>query len=179
MIDDGAVRSRYLAQLRRLLPPCEPWERWLQELGSLPPTFQTLPACAELPDPLARELGGAAGGHARLADPAEWPARRAALLQLFQRWLLGTVPPAPATLLATTLAEQRRDGAILREVQLSLAPAAGAPPEQRASLWVELLIPAGPGPFPVFVTQHNHRGWALIALRRGYIGCIYAGSDSA
>lgn len=178
MTDDRAVRSAYLAQLRRLLPPCEPWERWLQDSGELPPDYDALPACAELPDPLARELGAAAGGHARLGETAEWPARREALLRLFQRWVLGTVPPAPALLHATTLAEQRREGATLREVQLALAPAAGTPPDQQATLWVELMIPAGPGPFPVFMTQHNHRGWALIAVRRGYIGCLYAGSDS-
>jgi len=29
----------------------------------------------------------------------------------------------------------------------------------------------------VFMTQDNHRGWALIALRRGYIACVYAGAD--
>jgi len=28
------------------------------------------------------------------------------------------------------------------------------------------------------MTQHNHRAWALIAVRRGYIGCVYSGADS-
>jgi pimeloyl-ACP methyl ester carboxylesterase len=39
-------------------------------------------------------------------------------------------------------------------------------------------VPNGDGPFPVFITQDNHRRWALIAVSRGYIGCVYAGADS-
>ena len=59
-----------------------------------------------------------------------------------------------------------------REVELRFGP------NGAAKLWVQLLIPPGDGPFPVFITQHNHRAWARIALRRGYIGVVYAGSDS-
>ncbi len=40
------------------------------------------------------------------------------------------------------------------------------------------MIPPGDRPLPVFLTQWNHRGWAEIAVRRGYIGCIYSGADS-
>src|SRR5690625_2162419 len=40
------------------------------------------------------------------------------------------------------------------------------------------MIPAGTGRFPVFMTRWNHREWAQIAVRRGYIGCVYAGADS-
>ena len=43
---------------------------------------------------------------------------------------------------------------------------------------MELLIPPGKGPFPVFMSQWNHREWAQIAVRRGYVGCLYAGADS-
>ena len=43
---------------------------------------------------------------------------------------------------------------------------------------VEVMIPEGDGPFPVFLTQWNHREWAQLAVRRGYIGCIYAGADA-
>ena len=50
-------------------------------------------------------------------------------------------------------------------------------PDHRAKLTVELMIPPGEGPFPVFLTQWNHREWAQVAVRRGYIGCVYAGAD--
>lgn len=41
-----------------------------------------------------------------------------------------------------------------------------------------MLIPDGNGPFPVFMTQWNHREWAQIAVKRGYIACVYAASDA-
>src|SRR5690606_1852947 len=50
-------------------------------------------------------------------------------------------------------------------------------PDHQAQLTVELLIPPGEGPFPVFMTQWYHRGWAEIAIRRGCIGLRYAGAD--
>jgi hypothetical protein len=43
---------------------------------------------------------------------------------------------------------------------------------------VELMIPEGEGPFPVFMTQWDHRDYAQIALRRGYLACVYAAADS-
>ena len=42
----------------------------------------------------------------------------------------------------------------------------------------DLLTPPGEGPFPVFMSQWNHRGWAQIAVRRGYMALLYAGADS-
>ena len=41
-------------------------------------------------------------------------------------------------------------------------------------LRVQLIIPPGKGPFPVFLTNHPRtRPWVATAVRRGYIGCIY------
>jgi pimeloyl-ACP methyl ester carboxylesterase len=43
---------------------------------------------------------------------------------------------------------------------------------------VEFLIPDLPaGRKPVFMTQWNHRSWGILAVKRGYAACIYAGSD--
>lgn len=164
-----AKRRALLEQLRRILPPSAPWEAWLARTGELPPDFDALPACAELPNPLTRTVQGKA---VPVATAEDWRARRAELLALFHQWLLGAVPPPPDRVRAETLGERREGGATVREVRLSFGP------EGRASLGLELLIPPGPGPFPVFMTQHNHRAWALIALRRGYLACVYAGADS-
>jgi cephalosporin-C deacetylase-like acetyl esterase len=60
----------------------------------------------------------------------------------------------------------------LQKVELSFGP------EHKATLTLEVMIPPGDGPFPVFLSQWNHREWAQLAVRRGYIGCIYAGADS-
>jgi pimeloyl-ACP methyl ester carboxylesterase len=38
------------------------------------------------------------------------------------------------------------------------------------------MIPDGKGPFPVFMTPGS-RAWAQVAVRRGYLGVVYAGSD--
>jgi cephalosporin-C deacetylase-like acetyl esterase len=51
-------------------------------------------------------------------------------------------------------------------------------PRLAARLNLELIIPKGDGPFPVFLTQDTHRRWALVAVSRGYLGCVYAGADS-
>ncbi|HEY3342759.1 MAG TPA: alpha/beta hydrolase, partial [Anaerolineae bacterium] len=61
---------------------------------------------------------------------------------------------------------------IHREVVLHFGPG------NRASLRLHLFIPPGPGPFPIFLTQGSHDAWALIALRRGYLACVYAGADN-
>jgi hypothetical protein len=48
-------------------------------------------------------------------------------------------------------------------------------PDNQAKLTVELMIPPGKGPFPVFLTQWNHRECAQVDVRREYTGCVYAG----
>src|ERR1019366_7283404 len=59
-----------------------------------------------------------------------------------------------------------------RDVRLEFGP------EHRATLRVQLLIPPGEGPFPVFLTNHpRKRPWVATAVRRGYIGCIYLAAD--
>ena len=74
-------------------------------------------------------------------------------------------------------------GAFLRRAwrasagSLKNAPALG--PRRAATLRLELALPAGPGPFPIFVTQRNHTGWARVALARGYAAVAYNGCDAA
>ncbi|HOZ46893.1 MAG TPA: alpha/beta hydrolase family protein [Candidatus Hydrogenedentes bacterium] len=170
--DDGeslARRKAYLDELRRVLPACRPWEEWLERSGELPPDFATMPACAPLPDPLTRAEGGV---EVPIRTPEEWQAHRRELLEQFHKWILGTVPPRPGNLEASVLADREEAGARIREVELAFGK------EHKGRLHLELLMPKGPGPFPIFLTQDNHRAWALIALRRGYLACVYAGSDS-
>jgi hypothetical protein len=40
-----------------------------------------------------------------------------------------------------------------------------------------VLRPNGKGPFPLFLTQTNHRRWALKAVARGFAACVYPGAD--
>ena len=60
----------------------------------------------------------------------------------------------------------------MREVRLEFGP------DHRATLRLELIIPDGKGPFPVFLTNHAHnRPWIYTAVRRGYIACVYYATD--
>jgi len=167
--EDMARREAYWAQLESILPKSPPFEKWQKETGELPPDFDVMPSNADLPDPLVRETDGKPE---RITSPEAWKAHRQELLELFHHWILGTVPPPPGNVEASTLSERDEPDAVVRAVELRFGPA------HKAKLGLELMIPKGAGPFPVFMTQDNHRQWALIALRRGYIACVYAGADS-
>ena len=168
--ETDAKRLATLEQLRHVLAESPEWEAWLGKSGELPPDFDAMPSMPLLPDPLLWNEGTA--DEKPLQSPEEWPARRAELLQQFQHWILGTVPPRPERVRAEVLSETEEAGAMVREVQLHFGP------EEKAQLWLRLYIPKGKGPFPVFMTQENHNAWAVIALRGGYLACVYAGADS-
>lgn len=145
------------------------WEDWLRRTGELPPDFDALPSVPELPDPLVlRENGRAVS----VTTPASWARQRTALREQVEHWIFGRMPPQPANLQATVTASRREGGATVREVRLAFGPG------QRASLRVELVIPDGKGPFPVFLTNHaRNRPWIYTAVRRGYIAAVYHATD--
>ena len=154
-----------LKELLHLLPKSEPWEKWLVATGQMPPRFQALSNIAYLPDPL-RFTGG------REVKREDWPRRRAELLSLFQYYVTGSWPPSPRPVRVAEQTSREEAGATVQEVTLAFGP------NDAARLHLEVIIPKGEGPFPVFLTQDTHRRWALIAVSRGYIGCVYAGADS-
>jgi pimeloyl-ACP methyl ester carboxylesterase len=158
-------QQQYLDELLRVLPKSEPWENWLREKKQLPPDFEAMPSVPYLPDPLKNISG-------KMVTREEWPKRRQELLLQFQQYVLGTFPPSPGNVHAASVKSREEPGCFIDEVLLEFGPA------HKAKLRMELLIPKGQGPFPVFITQDNHRSWALVAVSRGYIGCIYAGADT-
>ncbi len=169
--DDATTRRRgYLAQLRRVLPESKPWEEWLDKTGELPPDFDSLPSIPDLPDPLTRNE--ALPDQTAITDPADWPARRKEIKQLFHKWMLGTVPPAPDAVHAEQQGERREKGITVRDVELRFGPG------RKARMRMELWVPAGDGPFPVLLAPYDHRYWATYVVKRGYIACYYAGSDA-
>lgn len=158
-----------LGALRAMLPASKEWEAWLEASGEVPPDYDALPDRALLPDLLGSTPESP---DETIQNAQQWRARRPKNLALLHHWMLGSVPPAPSDIEAVILEERPESGALSRRVQLRFGP------EKKAKLSLELLIPEGPGPFPVFMTQTNHRAWALIALRRGYLACVYAGCDA-
>ncbi|MFQ5930338.1 MAG: alpha/beta fold hydrolase [Acidobacteriota bacterium] len=163
---DRNKQRQYLEQMLRLFPESKPWQEWLDRTGELPPDFDQLSGVPFLPNPLQFADGKNVG------SAKEWPRRRQELLGLFQHYVIGTVPPAPVNVQVAEKKTREEAGARVQEITLEFGPA------HRAKLFMELIIPKGEGPFPVFITQHNHRRWALVAVSRGYVACVYAGADS-
>jgi cephalosporin-C deacetylase-like acetyl esterase len=142
---------------------------WLKRTGELPPDFDEMPSIPFLPDPLITDEGRS---NIPVKTMEQWMEKREWMKEQLQHYITGTFPPPPDNLKYRIL-EEKQDGRVsLQLVELSFGP------EHQAKLTLELMIPPGKGPFPVFLTQWNHREWAQLAVRRGYLGCIYAGADS-
>lgn len=166
---DEAARKTSLDLMRRIITKSPAWDAWQQQSSELPPDFETMPSRIDVPDPLLRTVGGK---HERITTPEGWAQHRESLKHELLHWILGTVPPPPDNLEAKVLAERREQGCTIRDLEIRFGN------DLKAHVWCEIMIPDGPGPFPVFLTQDNHRSWALIALQRGYLCCVYAGADT-
>lgn len=142
---------------------------WGARTGELPPDFDLLPGIPSLPDPLLIDEGTR---NIPVKTQTQWLEKKAWMRQQLQHYILGSSPPPPGNLRHKVLNETKDGDVTLHTVELSFGP------DHQAKLTIELMIPPGKGPFPVFLTQWNHREWAQIAVRRGYIGCVYAAADS-
>ena len=147
----------------------ETFRDWLKRTGELPPDFDRMPSIPFLPDPLILDEGGK---NIPIKTMAQWKEKREWMRNELEYYITGTYPPKPGSLDVKILSEKIEGETIVRLVELTFGPG------HKAKLTVELMIPPGKGPFPVFLTQWNHREWATVAVRRGYIGCVYAGADS-
>lgn len=137
------------------------WEDWLKRTGASQPDFLEMRSQPMLPDPLE-------GVRTR----ADWQKRREWIRAEYEKWIFGRMPPPPGNVRAV-VTDSRSDGGVkVREVRLEFGPS------HKATLRLQLIIPPGKGPFPVFLTNHPRtRPWIVPAVRRGYIGCIYYAAD--
>jgi len=150
-----------------LAPQDEAFDEWLRASGEQPPDFEWLPLHPDLPPLLVM-------GDGRQVDSlALWQERRRELRGLLEHWFWGTIPPTPPRLTGHRIVgrEQGR-GATRREVEVGF----DCRPAVTVRLWV--LMPDGPGPFPVFLTTTSHWSWAEVGLSRGYLCCVYPGADN-
>jgi len=167
----AANRKQELEDLLKILPPTntgitgrisakdKSWEEWVRRTGELPPDFDAMTSVPELPEP-------------RLGTREEWPRERQRIRALFEQWVYGKMPPAPDNLRAIVTGIHDEGDVTVRDVRLEFGP------EHGAVLHVQLMIPPGKGPFPVFLTNYpRNRPWVATAVRRGYIGCIYFATD--
>jgi pimeloyl-ACP methyl ester carboxylesterase len=144
------------------------WMDWLQHSGELPPDFDKMPSVPFLPDPLILNKDGK---DIPITTKAQWQEKKEWIKKEFQHWISGTVPPPPKSFESTILSDTMEDGTHIQKIEMRFGP------ENKARMRFELMIPQGKGPFPVYMTQGYHRGWAQVAVRRGYIGCVYAAAD--
>ncbi len=162
-----AERQQYLQWMKQSLPDVPAWTAWQQKTGELPPDFDQLPRTNLLPDPL-RFLDGRP---VRKSD-ADWKARRAEILGLFEKYMTGTFPPKPAISKVAVLDETQGAGYLTRNVQIFFGP------EGKGSVRARLVIPqvASGKKMPVMMSP-SLDGWASNLVRRGYISAGDAGDD--
>ncbi|HTB63607.1 MAG TPA: alpha/beta hydrolase family protein [Opitutales bacterium] len=182
-------RQDYLRRLLQILPPVDAtantpsFNDWLATSKQLPPDFDALPRHNALPDPLQF-----LDGHF-VKTTAEWPARRQEIIDLEEKYQLGTLPPKPKLDSVTVISETVSDGVtppaggggftrgpaaplpmgtITRVVQLAYGP------NDQATTRVTITIPVGDGPFPVLIGSSTAK-----LVNRGYIGCNFPNSVDA
>jgi cephalosporin-C deacetylase-like acetyl esterase len=180
LADDSIKRKASLQWILEQLPPDRKrngpvsyydttFTDWLKRTGELPPDFEVMPAYSLLPDPLVQEENGK---FVPIKTVSDWRKKRVVLKTQIQHYLAGKVPDRPDNLTAE-IENERIDGkVILRTLVLRFGP------DAKAKLTIQMMIPVGKGPFPVFMTQWTHREWAQIAVRRGYVACVLATADS-
>jgi hypothetical protein len=141
---------------------------WLQRTGELPPDFSQMASIPFLPEPLILEKNA---NNYPVTTPSDWEKKRSWIKSQYAHWISGEAPPAYSDFKVEILSERTESGTRIQLLELKFGPA------YKARMTLELMIPEGSGPFPVYMTQWNHRGWAQLPLRRGYVGCVYAAAD--
>jgi len=154
---------------RRVTLQDSTWDDWLRRTGELPPDFSKMPSRPMLPNPLVLYKNGK---DQPIKTMAQWEEKRQAIKADYIHWISGRFPPAPSNMKSEILSDKTEDGTRTQMILLRFGP------NQQARMTLELIIPEGKGPFPVFMTQWTHRGWAQLAVKRGYIGCVYAAADT-
>ncbi len=176
-------RKQLLETLQKILPPTtsyeltgrisafdKSWEDSIRRTGELPPDFDSMPSIAGLPDPLLLREGMRT---TPITTMEQWERQRQWIRSEFERWVYGRMPPAPDNLRAVVTGTHREGGVTVRDVRLEFGP------DHRATLRLQLFIPDGAGPFPVFLTdQPPNHGWIYTPIRRGYIACFYYATDA-
>jgi len=195
--DDLHARLKRAADLRHLLDTyheaddplhdAPAWEAWLERTGELPPDFDALPTSALLPDLLTANDG------TPVRTPLDWERRRGEVREVLDYYQLGSLPPPPPKMLVQELGSEPDEatGATLKRVRLLYGPLAEGVAAATHGAWhdfstyraaevnLEVLIPAGTGPFPALVGIGYRRHGRLedrlapIAARRGYVVCLF------
>jgi dienelactone hydrolase len=142
---------------------------WLVRTKELPPDFEALESVPYLRNPFRDKDGDF------VRSPDAWSERRAEIKKKLAYYITGSFPKEAFSVNSTVLETVESGGVVHQRIELRFGP------DQAAKLNIELYFPKTIDKdvqMPVFLTQWNHREWAQIAVKRGYIGCIYAGADA-
>ncbi|MGC1869602.1 MAG: alpha/beta fold hydrolase [Acidobacteriaceae bacterium] len=180
-ISEEARRRRDLETFLKIFPPSrtpatgrmnaydKTWEDWVKRTGALPPDFEAMPSIPFLPNPLMYSENGR---QIAVTNEVQWNRQKQWIRAQVEQWVFGRMPPPPDNLRAVVTSIQREGTTTVRNVRLEFGPG------HRARLRLQLIIPDGKGPFPVFLTNYGRKlPWLYTAVRRGYIGCYYAAND--
>jgi dienelactone hydrolase len=110
--------------------------------GTQLPGPDAYPSVKELPDPFLFKDG------TRVKTPADWPRRRAELVQLILGYEYGRLPAAATTVNPEETLPAKKDdatGATEHSLVLTMGP------DAKVSTHLFLTVPAGAGPFPVII----------------------------
>jgi dienelactone hydrolase len=154
-----AERRGHLEWMLKSLPDALAWREWQQKTDALPPDFDALPSANYLPDPFKFHDGRA------VKMPKDWAARRTEIKQLYQKHILGLMPPKPKLDRIVPLGETKADGYVTRVVRLEYG--------SNITTQVTLTLPDGGGPFPILIGGGS---WSASLLRRGYAACEFPSS---
>jgi len=188
-------RREYRDKLMQILPEVpggrdgqQSFAEWVKATDALPPDFDALPKVNGLPDPFTF-----LDGKRKVRTQSDWKARRAEIRQLFEIYVIGSLPPKPRLdkIVPVDPAEAARGahcGAMMAPPAAAAAgrrgftPAEGSVtrmvdlrygPDSQISTRVTLTIPPGAGPFPVLI------GGGPNVTSYGYIACQFPSSVDA
>lgn len=162
------IAQRFQKNTRRISVQDSTWADWQKRTGELPPDFSKMRSYPFLQEPLVLYKNGK---DYPITTKRQFDEQKDSVKSRFQQWISGHAPPAPQNMQVEILSDKVERKTRVQLLMLKFGP------KHKATMTVELMIPEGKGPFPVYLTQWTHREWALLAVKRGYIGCVYAGAD--
>eukprot|EP00040_Diaphanoeca_grandis_P027832 m.159300 g.159300 ORF g.159300 m.159300 type:complete len:763 (+) comp31130_c0_seq2:1-2289(+) len=128
-----------------------------------------------LPDLLEFENG------TTVTNANEWTARRLEVLKLAETTFLGTIPSQIPPILSHKIINTTSagDGVECVFIECVFDTSAGPGNIDFITVPIEIIQSTAKGTHkPVFMTQWNHREWAVSGVARGYIGVVYPASDA-
>lgn len=116
-----------------------------------------------------------------VTNSIQWNERKVEISNLLQKNIVGTLPAVGngPILKATKLINSTSYRTATSSFYELIFDTSNGGVVPTVSYYIELLVPADiekPG-CPLFLTQWNHRSWALTGLSRGYCAIVYPGSD--